>query len=238
MMVSSALKRFASIAGFHVVRNHHYPPNTFMGLAKHPFGTVIDVGANSGQFARATMKHIPEASYYCFEPTPAAFNKLRTWASLKAQVVAINAAVGERSSLVYMNLHVNHSTSSSILQTTDHSHVIYPFTEQQSPVPVTMTTLDEYFGPDPSKLRADVLLKLDVQGYELSVLRGATQLLDHVRVCIVEVCIDPLYQGQSQFEGVFDVLRGHRFQYIGNFDQHHGRDGHVIAMDCAFSRTT
>lgn len=240
MKLTAKLKLFAarsaSSLGFHVAWNYQYPPNTLIGLQKKRFATVVDVGANNGQFARATMKHLPDATYYCFEPTLNAFHKLQEWARLKSNVVAVNAALGKDSGLVSMNLHQDHTPSSSILDTTGHSHSLFSFTKLQSKVQVDMITLDEYFGADPVKLRPDVLLKLDVQGYELHVLLGAAKTLEHVHACIVEVCLDPLYQDQSRFDDIFDFLRRYRLHYAGNYDQLYGKDGHVIAMDCVFLR--
>lgn len=236
MKLSAVMKRFASNVGVHIAKNYQHPPNTLMGLPKNRFATVIDVGANRGQFARTIMRHLPNANYYCFEPTPDAFEELQKWAHQRNNVIPINAAVGEDAGVISMNLHEKHTPSSSILDTTTHCHAVFSFTAQQSKVRVNVVTLDGYFSADPAKLRKEVLLKLDVQGYELPILIGAKNLLDDVRACIIEVCLDPLYQGQSRFEDIFDVLRRHQFQYVGNYEQLYGHDGHVISMDCVFLR--
>ncbi len=55
-------------------------------------------------------------------------------------------------------------------------------------------------------------LKVDVQGAELGVLRGATELLKHVGVVYLEVEFSPIYQDQPLFADVDQFLRQHDFE--------------------------
>lgn len=236
MALSSFLKQLASFLGFHVVRNYQYPPNTFLGLLNHRFATVVDVGANTGQFVRRTVQKIPTAKYYCFEPVPAAFDALSSWAQNFPNVTAANLALSDKPGALRMNIHTDHSTSSSLLNTTEHSHETYPFTQKQEKATVRVSTLDDYFNENSYKLLPEVLLKLDVQGFELPILLGGARTLAQTRALIIEVCVAPLYDGQSDFADVFELLRGHRFKFVGNFDQLYGSDGRVTCMDCVFLR--
>jgi len=55
-------------------------------------------------------------------------------------------------------------------------------------------------------------------------------------VCIVEVNIDQLYQGQPSFTDIFLLLDSAGYHYRGNLDQSYAPDGHVAFIDAVFAR--
>jgi FkbM family methyltransferase len=236
MTISESLKDLAAWMGFHVVRNRHNPTHTLMGLRNYDFGMVFDVGANRGQFARTIRRTFPHAIFYCFEPTPAAFEQLSIWASTQERVVPVQLALGARPGILEMNVHKMHDTSSSLLSTTAHCETLWPITAAQSIITVQIERLDDYVNMLSLPLVGEILLKLDVQGYEAEVLRGAPQLLAQVRACIVEISLDQLYEGQCRFADIFELMTSAGLQYAGNFDQYYGTDGHVIYLDAMFTR--
>ena len=236
MTIQQALQRLAARMGFHVVRNYQNPAHTLLGLKRYDFRTILDVGANSGQFAREMSASFPHATFHCFEPVPAAFDKLSAWASGRPTVHAVPIALGERADTIDMNVHTDHTPSSSLLATTSHCEAIYPFTAPQSRTKVKVERLDDYVAKLPSPPAQEILLKLDVQGYEASVLRGATRTLANVRACLLEVSIDPLYAGQSTFAEIIPLLQVQGLSYAGNFAQCYGQDGRVISFDATFVR--
>ena len=67
---------------------------------------------------------------------------------------------------------------------------------------VPVVTLDDY-GERTSK---DLPLKIDVQGYEMHVLRGAQRSLTQIDHIFVELAVRPLYHGAARFTEVFDFL--------------------------------
>jgi FkbM family methyltransferase len=236
MLVNQLLKQAAAILGFHVVRQSENPMHTLMGLKRFDIRTVLDIGANEGQFARSIRKHLPKAQIHCFEPIPAAFVALAEWAEGQRGILPVQLALGERSGKMEMYLHVDHSRSSSLLATTDHSMSIYPVTAHQKKVVVTMARLDEYVRSLTSPLNDDILVKLDVQGFEGPVLRGGVQLLARARACIIEVCLDELYVEQSTFKEVSSLVQDIGMRFAGNLSQVYGPDGHVIYLDAVFVR--
>jgi FkbM family methyltransferase len=237
MQVSQLLKNLAAYAGFHVVRNYQNPSHTMMGLLRHGFGTVLDVGANEGQFASWIRTRLPAAELHCFEPIPHAFAQLKKWASLRTNVHAIQMAVGDTPGELEMNQHTEHTTSSSLLATSRRCETLYPFTAAQSKVQVRVVRLDDYVASLPSLPARDWLLKIDVQGFEIPVLRGALLTLSRVRACIIEISLDELYIGQSTFADVVALMSDTGLTYAGNFQQMYDADGHVIFLDAVFVRT-
>src|SRR5919202_5683403 len=67
--------------GFDLVRLYRLPRSTFLGLGRLPIRTIVDVGANRGQFAREALAFFPQAHLYCFEPQTEAFAELQQWAA-------------------------------------------------------------------------------------------------------------------------------------------------------------
>jgi FkbM family methyltransferase len=210
--------------------------HTLLGLRAIPFGSIFDVGANEGQFARFAREAFPQARLYCFEPTPQAHAKLAAWALADGNAVTANVALGDASGTCEINLHADHSPSSSLLDTTDTSHAVFPMTARQRKVAVRIERLDDFVASQPWPPAEEILLKLDVQGYEAPVLRGAPNLLGSARACIIEVCLDGLYQDQSTFKEVFDLIHAAGLRYAGNLNQVYGVDGHVIYLDALFVR--
>lgn len=235
MRLTHLLKSLGQTLGFHVQRNHHNPAYTLMGLRREAFETVLDVGANRGQFAQAMLAEFPDATFHCFEPMPDAFQDLANWARGQSRVIPVQLALGEQVGNVEMNLHLAHDTSSSLLSTTRHGESVYPFVREQASRQVGITTLDHYLDSIPRPI-GRAILKIDVQGYETQVLKGAPKALSQILACILEVNIDDLYEGQSKFSDIVRLMTDGGLRYAGNFDQVYGEDGRVIALDALFLR--
>ncbi len=130
MVLKKLAKHAAKAFGLDVVRLSHAPRHTLLGIRSWPIRTVIDVGANTGQFARYIRGMFPEARLYCFEPLPGPYLELRSWAEQCGQnaVITFNTALGDREGTTEMLFHVDHRPASSILPSTDLCVESYPLT--------------------------------------------------------------------------------------------------------------
>jgi hypothetical protein len=100
---------------------------------------------------------------------------------------------------------------------------------------VAISTLDKTF--EAIDLPPPVLLKIDVQGYEVEVLRGATELLRRVKHAVIEASLTPMYQGETLFEGVESFMGecGFRFESsVGNLKN--PSTGEILQIDALFHR--
>lgn len=235
--IRTPVKRLFHTFGLDIVRLKNVPRGTLAGLRHRPIRTVIDCGANQGQFARYISSLFPDASLYCFEPLREPFQSLTAWVATQGNsVCCFNVALGHREGEVVIHQHVNHSVSSSLLVSTDHEVSVFPQTLNQREVTVPLSTLDsalEYFLDE---MAPEILLKLDVQGYEDRVLRGAANLLQRVHACLLEVSVDPMYAGQATFKDLVMLLDEYDLEYAGNLDQSYGEDGRVMWLDALFVR--
>lgn len=215
--MKDAVRRGINRLGFDVVRLHRSPKRTLLGLAALNIRTVIDVGANEGQFARMVSGFFPQAKLFCFEPLEEPFRKLSVWAQTQgSRVHCFQTALGDEEGEVEMHLHTQHTPSSSLLPATEVCRRLYPQTKAERTVRVSMSMLDRVLEGALDHMARDILLKLDVQGFEDRVLRGASRTLAASRAVLLEISVEPLYEGQADFHGLADLLYEAGFCYAGN----------------------
>jgi FkbM family methyltransferase len=197
--------------------------------------TVIDVGANVGQFAVASARIFPEVTVHSFEPEPTSLAKLRLNVRNLDCVHVYPVALGKESGEVMF--HVNsHSHSSSVLPLGEVHRAAFPCARQIYDIKVAMSTLDQELAV--VSLEAPVLLKLDVQGYELQVLEGASDTLRKVDYVLLETSFRPMYEGERTFMTVVRAMEGYGFEFlrpIAWLDD--PRNGEVLQMDALFARS-
>lgn len=98
---------------------------------------------------------------------------------------------------------------------------------------VPVTTLDAY--ADQQQLGTVFMLKIDVQGLELDVLRGARAVLDRTQHVFVESAIKPLYEGAARFSDVHDFLVERGFHLMAMRSWHRGNRV-LVESDMLFRR--
>src|SRR5258706_3343004 len=172
--------------------------------------TVIDVGANVGQFAVACAKIFPGVTIYSFEPLPGCVERLKGNVARLGDVHVYPLALGAESGETTM--HVNsHSHSSSILPLGERHRRAFPSAREIGHIKVKMSTLD--LEMKSMFLERPVLLKLDVQGYETLVLEGARETLDKVDYVLLEASFRPMYQGERTFMDIVRAMESYGFQF-------------------------
>ena len=201
-----------------------------VALARFRFNSVIDVGANKGQFAAFAMATWPEAKLYCFEPLPGPRAKLTAVTGGKARI--FDCALGTEDGHAEMHI-ASRDDSSSLLPLGERQKSLYNMTET-SALRVPVHRLDACL-PASSLARAS-LLKIDVQGFELQVLKGGAELLGAVDVVYAELSLVELYSGQALANEVIALLEGHGLTLAGVYNQALGQGGEAVQADFLFTR--
>lgn len=213
------MKGILSWLGLKITRSHNYPEikqiSVYSWLIDFRIATVIDVGANEGQFAKKIIEVFPDASIHCFEPIRPVFLKLSSTFNDHKNIKTYNLALGEKDEKA--DIHFNeYSPSSSLLDMLDLHKVNFGYAVRSDPSPITIKRLDEVFE---APLNRPLLLKIDVQGYEMKVLNGGERIVRQADVVIIEVSFVPLYKGQPLFAEIYDYLITKGFQYVGSIEQ-------------------
>lgn len=195
--------------------------------------TVVDVGANVGQFAERVRDLGFGGRVISFEPGAEAFRLLQQHASRSGDWEVRKLALGQAPGVARLNIARN-SVSSSLLQV-ENLHVrADPKSETAATEQVQVSTLDIELN---QATQDPLYLKLDVQGFELSVLRGGDATLGKTRVVQVEVSFDDLYAEQTDWLSLCRHLqdRGFRVRYVdpGYEDRQTGR---MLQADLVFVR--
>lgn len=198
--------------------------------------SVIDVGANVGQFAVAASKLFENSVVYPIEPDPLVVKLLRKNVGEVTAKNIINTAIGEKEGSAVF--HVNSDPQvSSLLELGADRVESYPDSKVVKEIAVEVNTLDTLFSE--VALQEPILLKIDVQGFEDKVIKGATQLLKRVSWILIEVSFSELYEGESSFESIRVLLLSVGFEFIKPMNFHVSpKTGEIIEMDALFKRIT
>lgn len=177
---------------------------------------ILDVGANEGQFAEKIRKYFPSTKIDSFEPLEVCFTKLKQNFEKDKNFKAHHFALGNENNTIMINMNES-LPSSSILEMTEIHHKNYPSTYKSSSKEIDVKRLDDCNNIVDKNDK--LLLKIDVQGYELNVLKGSINSLKFIKVIIVEYMYEKLYEGQSEFDELNDFLKSHNFVFSGIYDQ-------------------
>jgi FkbM family methyltransferase len=230
------VKRPLNHLGLDLVRyNPRYSLGEYAYVASLDIRTVIDVGAHTGEFARMIKGILPETAIFSFEPLKAEFESLRQQMQNGAGFMAFNCAVGDRNETIEIH-RSSYAQSSSLLPMAQLHKETFPVSAGHSVEMVEVKRLDDVLRD--IELRPQVLIKIDVQGYEDKVIAGAVETLDKAKAIIVEVSFRELYQGQPLFERIFGLLSEKGFTYMGNLYQLLSPiDGAPLQADALFVRS-
>lgn len=197
---------------------------------RNDIATVIDVGASRGQFALFAATRFPTARIISFEPLPGPGRKLE--AVMGDRVEIRRTAVGQQAGTVTINIS-RQDDSSSVLTIGEAQESHFPGTEAVDSREVEMASLDQALDSPP---RRPCLLKIDVQGLELEVLKGAEETLKQVDEALIECSFVELYQGQAMADEVIAFALRSGLRLAGIHGQIEASDGQPIQGDLHFRR--
>lgn len=200
---------------------------------RRDFATVLDIGANRGQFALFAMHRFPQASLMCFEPLPEPRRRLEAVAGRSARVRLFDFAIAALDDVAPFHVSVA-DDSSSLLPIGPRQREEFPDSREQTTITVQVRRLETVLRSEP--LPHPVLLKIDVQGSELDVLEGAGALLESVDVILIEASFLELYAGQALIDSVWEVLRARGFSCRGIWSVAYGHGGECLQGDLLFAR--
>ena len=227
MRVKNFLHRF----GYDVKRYHSLYD---LVLKHHSIQTVLDIGANDGEWSAEMRRLFPRTQVYAFEPLADRYEGLAARFKGDARFRAFNVALGEQNSETEIERSSFHP-SSSLLHMSDLHKELYPKSKNIKKEKIMLRRLDSF--DKEVTLAPDILIKLDVQGFEDKVILGGENIFKQAKIIICETSFVQLYEGQPLFGDIHEQLGRLGFAYRGNCSEHYSKKtGERIYEDSVFLR--
>jgi FkbM family methyltransferase len=191
---------------------------------------VIDVGANVGKFSRAALGTWPNAVVIAFEALPTAVEQLRAAPELAGRVEIHDVALGASDGRLDFYPH-EYSLSSSPLPVPTEIQERYSWARESEAIEVPVRRLDSVL--DGRDLAEPVLMKLDVQGFELEVIAGAAETLRRTAAVVIEQSFDSVYQNQPLFDEAHRRLSDGGWRLVRPLDWRR-EGGRVVEVDSLY----
>lgn len=166
--------------------------------------TLIDIGSNKGQFSILLRDFFPNIKIYSFDPIKEEID-IQKKIHLKKNIKFYNFALGNKDKKVFLNI-TSRIDSSSILIPTIKNDIRYKTIEKRL---IQLKKLDDLIRGN--KIKKSIVMKLDVQGYELEVLYGAKNFLKYVDYLILEISFQKIYKSQSSIKKLLNFLKLNNF---------------------------
>ncbi len=203
-------------------------------VLNQPLKTVVDIGANRGQFALAA-RAISGAKVISFEPQPQAAVIFQKVFADDPVVKLYETAIGNNSGRTLIHLSA-HDDSSSLLEIGQTQSDFFPGTHEVGTLEIEVGTLEEYISKD--EITRPAMLKLDVQGFEMQALAGCNTLIGNFDYIYCECSFFELYKGQKLAGEVIGFLNALGFGLTGIYNPSYDRDGNCIQADFLFAQQT
>ncbi|MBN8585584.1 MAG: FkbM family methyltransferase [Ignavibacteria bacterium] len=201
----------------------------------YKFNTILDIGANEGQFAVFANSLFQDAKIYSFEPIIKCYKVLTEINKKIPLIVPMNYALGNTNEEIEINVN-QFSPSSSILKMEKKHIENFPFTAKSTKEKILIKKLDDILNE--IDYNDKILVKIDVQGFEKEVILGGFDFLSNkVDLVIIETSIVKLYESEPEFEEIFSLFMKMNYKFKGVMNQLYSPvNGEILQADLIFKR--
>jgi FkbM family methyltransferase len=199
--------------------------------------TIFDVGAHHGKFATSMANIFPNAVTYAFEPYKDSFNELLKNTANK-NIIPISKAVCENEGEAILNVNAFEETNSMIDSAITGNATIDNLTKTIDHLQVETTTIAAI--AEQYNIKQIDLLKLDIQGSELSALKGADQLLSEKQILFIaaEVEFIEIYSHQPLYHDIANYLTSKNYKLYSIYNIHYDINNRTSWADAIFVSNT
>lgn len=220
------------------------PPDTLKNylaglFEKAGVNCVIDVGAHFGEYGLFLRAIGYTGLIVSVEPVEASWERLCRVAEADGNWVVHHMALGSADGYSELNLTAG-SDFASFLGPNEYARTEFPSSSKVvGQEMVSVRRLDSIFVEcTRGVVNPRVYLKLDTQGYDLEVLKGADGCLNRIVALQSEVSVKPIYQSQPSLADALSHLERIGFEVGGLYPVTRDREGRVVEFDCVALRTT
>jgi FkbM family methyltransferase len=198
----------------------------------HP--VIFDVGAHTGETSTEYRRRFPDGKIYAFEPFPDTFRVLKRCFSEDNNIIPFELALSNYSGSTI--LHSNRADSSNSLLETANSADLYwgDWVKTIDSITIQVETLNNFCN-DHSIDRIDIL-KIDAQGSELNILRGALDMLRRKAIDLLyfEIIVAPTYVNQPRIDEYFSFLYALGYRVVDLYELYK-QNHELLQMDGLFA---
>jgi FkbM family methyltransferase len=194
---------------------------------------VLDVGANVGQYKDFVRNRVGfDKQIHSFEPVPDLAKQLIEKAKSDPAWHIHPHALGSQETSLEINV-MSRDTFSSFLEPNNTQATDFANSNTvQSKQLVAVKRLDDVARDWSAAESESIYLKVDTQGFDLEVLKGATHLLKSVRALQIELSIVPIYQGTPSYLDMLRQMNDWGFHISGLFPISHDKHLRAVEFDC------
>lgn len=205
-------------------------------LRSYNIDTVLDIGANSGQFAEYLRKDLGYTKrILSFEPLSSAFLLLKAKADKAPYWDAFNFALGDAEGSSQINIAGN-SFSSSLLDILPSHLKAAPNSEYSGKESIEVKKLDSIF-EDLCDAKSTVYMKIDTQGFESKVLKGAQNSLQKIQTVQLKMSLVPLYKEEMLFDELYSLMNDYGYSLVAIIPGFSDKNsGQLLQVDGIFHR--
>ena len=192
---------------------------------------MFDVGAHKGSFTKEVYSKIKVNKTYIFEPIPVVFNEILADEFLNkfsCHNIALSSFVGNAEFYINENMQTSSllNFDKSLLSTNNINK------DLKSKIIVKTNTLNNFMKAE--QIKEIDLLKIDVQGADLDVLKGLEDNIYNVKTIFTEVSFKKIYENSSTFFEVFDYLNNKGFILVDLYPVYRGVNSELLQSDALF----
>lgn len=217
-------------------QNFIFYKHVFTKILKNPQMVILDVGANDGWFSKVVFRFWPNARIISFEPLKSMHHHLDILKKKKNTYAYEKIGIGEENKKFKINEYGTSGLSSFKDINSSYSYDSQIFNQQVSTsYDVDVLTLDDYVTR--SQIKGEFCVKIDTQGFEMEVLKGAQKLFDsqRIKVVIIELMTIEKYQGASLYYEIIDYLEKYGLRLVDIHNSYYEEDGKLSEFDAVFT---
>jgi FkbM family methyltransferase len=242
MMIAlkKSVHKVFSLFGLDIIKHGHFDQSFGAHLLKvlttRNIDCVVDVGANIGQYGLFLRQIGYTGHIISFEPVKSVFEELLRNSESDPNWICFNLALSDESKFNEINVYEG-TQFCSFLEVSDYAKTVWSDVAQASKETVQSVRLDDIFPDLINKVQCShFYLKLDTQGFDLNVFRGAGKSLRHIHAMQSELSLIPVYEGMVRSFAGIEQYRDAGFFISGMFPINTENSLAVIEYDCVLVR--
>jgi FkbM family methyltransferase len=225
--------------GYECIRKKKNPSlksHLFNLIDQYLIDIVIDVGANHGQFGSLLRSIGYQGEILSFEPSKKSFEILSKVSSEDERWKIYPLGLGDKRTSEKINIFES-SDFNSLLQPSDIGKATFKSKlKKLHSESIDIETLNRVLTPHALKGRR-IFLKMDTQGYDLNVFKGASKYYSHIACLLTEISFQPVYQKMPDYHEMMAFYEKKGFSVSGLYPVSRQKDSSVIEMDCFMINT-